>query len=335
MKKLSLYIVFILFLLFNHTITQAFNVDEINKLVEQFASRGITDIKIIYDWGDGNTDTVDIKEFGNPVNHYYEKEGVYNIVTKLIVNNQGQIFEQVLETKTMNYKPEKIDYDVSVVIPEKTETGKSVTLSAKLIINEKDIEIKDPVYQWFFDTELDQFDEGQQIEKIFRQPNGNEKPSYTVKLRVFTRYRRKGEQNIWLPLESITEHKILVARNEKIEIEEISRFLKYENGEFTSPFFIVLKDNSFYNNEDFYRKTNIFYRPVIRIGNKSYNGQFVSLKKESENGNFFNRLTYMIEFDNIDYEIQKTTDDKFFIEFDIRVSDPLGLIEQTIKLPVI
>jgi hypothetical protein len=43
----------------------------------------------------------------------------------------------------------------------------------------------------------------------------------------------------------------------------------------------------------------------------------------------------MIEFDNIDYEIQKTTDDKFFIEFDIRVSDPFGLIEQTIKLPVI
>ncbi|MGM0607421.1 MAG: hypothetical protein ACQESP_03255 [Candidatus Muiribacteriota bacterium] len=335
MKNIKTLLIILILTILSSVNTVADPFAQIEEMVAKFESIGITDINIVYVWGDGNQTKVHVSNYEEKdIEHFYEDEGTYNITIKLVVKDGDETFEEIIEEKSFQYQEEDLDIYTIMKVPEEGDAGQNINMSAQLK-NTSGFEIKDLTFQWFFDTEVDQYYEGENISKSFDIPNGPAKPEYKVKLRTYFRYRRDSDSEIWLPYENFSKRTIKINRSKKIEILETSEFLRKKNGGFATPFFIVLKDTALYNDEDFYKKTRLFYRPVIQLNNTQHNTKFVDFKKESEGKEKFNKLIYMIELDNLEYELSETADGKEYLDIKIQVSDPLGLTYKEIKVPVI
>ncbi len=217
-------------------------VEEINSIAEKLSAGGVHDLKIIYDWGDGTTEEVKLKELGEEsVSHFYENEGRYDVKTFLYGVKDGKAKTFAIESKQVNYKKEDIEYDVEMNTPDTLKQGEVGEFSALLKLTHPGIEIKNLKYQWFFDTETDQYYEGEKIKRSFNIPNSKTKPFYTVKLRVICKYRYISRKEMWLPLEVIREGRLRVKRTGKVRIIEYSKVLTTENGRITSPLFFNIQ----------------------------------------------------------------------------------------------
>ncbi|PLX18381.1 MAG: hypothetical protein C0601_05010 [Candidatus Muiribacterium halophilum] len=297
------------------------------KFVDKLKSRGVEKIELIYDWGDGNKDVLPISQIAKEMNHFYEKEGNYTLTTKLVFYKDGETFQQVVETRPFYYKKETIDYELKVKVPEEAVQGKESLLKAQIFVKEPGVEIKNVKYQWFIDEENNQYEEGSVAVHIFRIPNGPEKHFYNIRLRTVLKYQYMNNPGVWLPLEVVRNFKVKVKKSTRIKIIEFSKFLNVKNNKFTSPFFIVMRDDSYYTTEDFYKKTNLWYKPIIYIDGKTYNAKFVDVKREQEKGVYFNKLIYMLELDDVKVNIKRNRG-KRYVDFNIKISDPQGLVEK-------
>jgi|GEM_PF-4733498 len=300
---------------------------EIMSFVEKLKSRGVDKISLVYDWGDGTKDVLPVNQIAKEMNHFYEREGNYTLTTKLVFYKDGETLEQILETRPFKYKKEEIEYELKVRVPEETGQGRNTVFKANIFVKEPGVEIKNVNYQWFIDEENNQYEEGSVAVHVFRIPNGPEKPFYNVKLRVILKYRYTNNPGVWLPLEVVRNFKVKVKKETRIKIVEYSKFLNIRGNSFTSPFFIVMRDDSYYTSEDFYKKTNLWYKPIVYIDGKAYNAKFVDLKQEQEKGVYYNKLIYMLDLENVPVKVKRHRGRRY-VDFNIKVSDPQGLVER-------
>ncbi|PLX17585.1 MAG: hypothetical protein C0601_07460 [Candidatus Muiribacterium halophilum] len=141
MKRFILFIILILFNLnifcFNNSVNS-----NINKLIRSLKDNGVYDICLIYDWGDGIKEEFDIRNYKQDIKHNYEYEGEYLVKVFLKTSKQGETKKFLINKKTVDYKKERIKYDLKVDIPKEIKQGTKIKLFADLLITEPDIIIK-------------------------------------------------------------------------------------------------------------------------------------------------------------------------------------------------
>ncbi|MCK9477653.1 MAG: hypothetical protein M0R46_17185 [Candidatus Muirbacterium halophilum] len=321
--------------------------EKINDMVQKLKQGGVMDLQVTYDWGDGNKTNLSVENFlTNRESHFYTRPGIYDINVFLTGTKDGKDGKFPIYSSKFEYVEQNLKHDLEIDIPDEVKQGEKVILKADFNLYDNSIEIKadedEPEkiinYQWFFDDEFSQFEQGNPAEHTFNIPNGNVKPYYTIKVRVFFKYKNANENNIWRPFESIKEKRIKVIADSKVDIVDYSKIMTLSNGLFETPFFITIKDNAYHNDREYYEKTNLFYRPIIYLGEKPHNMKLVDVKKVRTNSEKYNTIIYMIEFDKINTEILRTQKDGKIIEYMpvmIRINDPQGLYEKKMNVVVI
>jgi hypothetical protein len=347
MKRFLLFCALIIIFAFQVISIEDQELEKIRQMVQKLEQGGVEQLSVVYDWGDGSNTTLSVERFLlDQETHFYTRPGIYDINVYLTGIKDGKEGKFNIYSKKFEYKDDKLPYDLKIDIPDEVKQGDKVKLKAEFSIDKSNIEIKSDEespntvfnYHWFIDDEFSQFEEGNPAEHTFNIPNGNVKPFYTVKLRVFFKYRKNNQKNVWLPFEAITEKNIKVKSVSKVDIIEYSRYMNMSEGLFETPFFITIKDEAYHNNREYYEKTNLFYRPIIYLSGKPYNMKLVDVKKVRKNLEKYNTIIYMIEFDNIKTDILRTQKDGKIIEYMpvmIRINDPEGLFEKKMNVIVI
>ncbi|MDD2715288.1 MAG: hypothetical protein PHW04_05275 [Candidatus Wallbacteria bacterium] len=314
----------------------AYDMTQIQDLVDKMQQKGMTDIKLIYDWGDGSQAVLPITKLseGSP-DHFYEKEGKYKITLKISYRLNGKAQESVAEQRNFVFKSEKLDCNLQAVVPAEADENSPVSFSGKLIFKEQ-LSVKNLKYQWVTDEEYNQYEEGENATHNFPLPNGDTKPFYSVKLKVIFKYQ-KSDLNAWFPYELTKEFKIRIRQKEKLSISGYTEKIKMAAGKYTEPFFLVIRDHNIYNSEEFYTDSKLVYRPVVFQDGKPEYPEFVTLRSNIPlappylKDDFYTEITYLLEFDKIQPSIQ-TENGKRFVNLTIKVNDPQGQIVRDAKI---
>ncbi|PLX17584.1 MAG: hypothetical protein C0601_07455 [Candidatus Muiribacterium halophilum] len=125
--------------------------------------------------------------------------------------------------------------------------------------------------------------------------------------------------------------RIVVTKSPEYKLLDYSKILNIKENSFISPLFFSLRDDSYYNDEYYYKSTIIFNRPVIYIDDKAYPTKYVSLKKHDKNRDYFNEILYMLDMDKVSVRLKKRNGRAYFLAT-LKISTPSGIYER--KMPV-
>lgn len=307
-------------------------------MISRLKNNGVSNINLIYDWGDGQKDIIPAEEFEKAPRHFYEKEGDYKITLSIQFTFKGKTHINTLEKRDFNYKIKPIEYDLKENIPSSANEGKPIMMDVNFSLKDTSLKTKNLKFSWFFDDILDQYSEGKRIFHTFMIPNGEKKPFYNVTLRISLKYQNKKD-NFWLPFSIVKKYKIKVKQTSRLKLSQWTKKIKFDNGRFSQPFFIIFHDKNIYRSDNFFKKSRLLYHPVVFTPFGAYPTSLVTVKRVIPKrppytaNDFYTEIVFMIELDNTEYvhNIGKANNN---IGLLIKVNDIFGLISKKVLINI-
>jgi len=334
MKK---YIIVFLFLIISFSVFSATSKADIMTMLSRLKNNGVSNINLVYDWGDGNKEIIAADKFEDAPRHFYEKEGNFKITLSIQFTFKGKTHLKTIETRDFDYKIKPLKYNLKENIPHNISQDKPVMFKALFSLKNTSLKVKNIKYSWFFDDILDQYDEGQRVFHTFKIPCGDKKPYYTVTLRISLKYQKSGD-NFWLPFSIVKKYKVKVSQTSRLILSQWTKKIKLKNGRFSQPFFMVFHDKNVNRSDEFYKKSRLLYHPVVFTPYGAYPTSVVTVKRSTPTRppykaeDFYTEIVFMIDLDKTDY-IQKTNK-KNTINLLIKVNDIFGLISKKVSLNI-
>ncbi|MDD5091677.1 MAG: hypothetical protein PHQ23_12275 [Candidatus Wallbacteria bacterium] len=315
---------------------QAIDEGGVRDWIEKLRGQGVSDLFIVYDWGDGTVEKFPVDRFTDSPVHYYEKEGTYAIITKVTFAYKGRTGEQIVERRQFDFRREEIDCTLVAHVPGEAQENEPVLMKAHLRINEKGLQTKNLAYQWIIDDDLNPFEQGPEIRHTFLLPNGDLKPHYTVKLRVIFKYQR-GPSNVWLPFEIKREFRISIVQTSRLRIIDWSKKIAVRGESFLEPFFLTLRDGNVFQSREHYTGSKLLYRPIVFINDRHFYPELVDMKTVAgaeapwNEEDFYSDIVYLLELDQTGCTIASDESGRFVL-LTVKLNDPQGLVQENVKI---
>lgn len=284
--------VFAFYLSFSFPVSVAQNLPaDLEKIFQEMEKMGAKNIKLIYDWGDGETDILEKSQISADLQHRYAKPGTYIVKRTLdFTNPKGHQISLPIDTKELKADPILAPPGKLAIKLEKDiiNAGERLEMEANFDLDFRHFEIENPPrFEWYIDEEYDPYEEGEKAYHFFHIPNGPLKPHYTVTLKAKFRFRTKGQNDdqggiiLWNPAQLVAVAQVEVKPISPPTISEISQDITGMMGKMVdSPIFIFVQYDRIYEDEGNFASRASLLKPRILVGRdeKPYICEFVKVK---------------------------------------------------------